>query len=86
MVRGIHNDRLGEYVQEIFIIKILKENDLGLAISFSCFLGLKAQQLLYISVSGVVRKLDRANELVDVAIDGERQVLLSIENTVACVQ
>ena len=47
---------------------------------------LKDQQLLDISVSGVVRKLDRANEVVDVAIDGERQVLLSIENTVACVQ
>ena len=41
VVRGIHNDRLGEYVQEIF--KISTENDLGLAISFSCFLGLKTE-------------------------------------------
>ena len=37
-------------------------------------------------VSGVVRKLHGVNDLVDVAIEGERQILLSIENTVACVQ
>ena len=37
-------------------------------------------------VSGVVRKLHGVDQLMDVAIEGDRQVLLSIENTVACVQ
>ena len=37
-------------------------------------------------VSGVVRKLHGVDQLIDVAIEGDRQVLLTIENTVACVQ